>query len=291
MRSWTIAKGHGTENDFVIVLDRHGMMNPTPEDVRMLCNRRTGVGGDGVLRVVKGSQIPEWDGDPQIWFMDYRNADGSVSEMCGNGVRVFARYLLDADLAHGTEIPVGTRAGLRTVTVQRDGQFRVDMGRVRVDAVRTPITHDGVTYDAIGADVGNPHAVVAVADVAALDLNRAPEFDPERFPEGVNVEFVESIGAGHVRMRVFERGVGETRSCGTGTVAVAAAARQLAGGELWRVDVPGGILRIELTEAEDARAGAGTGGRGEESGASARAYLTGPAVVQVRGEILLPCPD
>lgn len=274
MRSWNIAKGHGTENDFVIVLDRHGMANPTAADVQALCNRRTGVGGDGLLRAVRGGDIPEWDGDPKLWFMDYRNADGSVSEMCGNGVRVFARYLVEEGLADGPEIPIGTRAGLRTVTLQRDGQIRVDMGRVLVDEERTPVALGGVRFDAVAADVGNPHAVVFVDDVGPLDLTRAPEFDPERFPEGVNVEFLQIVGPGHVRMRVFERGVGETRSCGTGTVAAAAAARLVSGGDDWRVDVPGGTLHIEL------ETDAGTGD-------ITRALMTGPAVVQLHGEVHL----
>ncbi|HHV22396.1 MAG TPA: diaminopimelate epimerase [Propionibacterium sp.] len=273
MRSWRIAKGHGTENDFVIVLDRHGMANPTPEDVRMLCDRRAGLGGDGLLRVVRGAQIPEWDGDPHVWFMDYRNADGSVSEMCGNGVRVFARYLVDEGLATGPEIPVGTRAGLKRVTMQRDGRIRVDMGRVVVDEEPTQVSLAGVPMTATKVDVGNPHAVAFVEEVAGLNLTIAPEFDATRFPEGVNVEFVEVVGPAHVRMRVFERGVGETRSCGTGTVAVAAAAQRAFGGNDWRVDVPGGTLHIELQTAAD--------------GVIGRALMTGPAVVHIRGDVQL----
>lgn len=274
MRSWNVAKGHGTENDFVIVVDRHGLLNPSAADVQLLCNRRTGVGGDGLLRVVRGSHIPEWEGDPALWFMDYRNADGSISEMCGNGVRVFARFLMEEGLVNDPEIPVGTRAGLRTVTAERSGDLRVDMGRVVVDDQRTPVSLGGQSWEALGADVGNPHAVCFVDDVDGLDLSRGPEFSAERFPAGVNVEFIELVEPGWLRMRVFERGVGETRSCGTGTVAAAAAARAVHGGERWRVDVPGGTLHIELeVDAE---------GRIE------RAYMSGPAVVQVRGVALLP---
>jgi diaminopimelate epimerase len=276
MRSWNVAKGHGTENDFVIVIDRHGLLNPSAEDVRLLCNRRTGVGGDGLLRVIRGRHIDDWSGDPDVWFMDYRNADGSVSEMCGNGVRVFARYLLEEGLVNGPTIPVATRAGLRTVTLERSGLLRVDMGRVLVDAETTLVRLGERTWDAVPADVGNPHAVCFVDSVDILDLTRAPEFSRQRFPAGVNIEFIEVVGPDHVRMRVFERGVGETRSCGTGTVAAAAVARARLGGEHWRVDVPGGTLQIDLTpEAE-------TEARIE------RAYMSGPAVVQVRGEVLLP---
>lgn len=274
MRSWNVAKGHGTENDFVIVIDRHGLLNPSAEDVRLLCNRRTGVGGDGLLRVIPGSHIKDWSGDPSVWFMDYRNADGSVSEMCGNGVRVFARYLVEEGLANGPTIPVATRAGLRTVTLERSGDFTVDMGRVLVGPDTSPVRLGERSWDALPADVGNPHAVCFVESVDDLDLTHAPEYATERFPAGVNIEFVQVLGPGHIRMRVFERGVGETRSCGTGTVAAAAAARVRVGGEQWQVDVPGGTLRIVLDP--------GAGGQID------RACMTGPAMVQVRGEVLLP---
>lgn len=274
MRSWNVAKGHGTENDFVIVLDRHGLLNPSDEDVQLLCNRRTGLGGDGLLRVIPGSHLDEWSGDPELWFMDYRNADGSLAEMCGNGVRVFARYLIEEGLVSGPTIPVGTRAGLRTVTLERSGDLTVDMGRVRVDSESSPVTLGERSWAAVPADVGNPHTVCFVDDVDELDLSRAPAYAAERFPAGVNVEFVQVLAPGHVRMRVHERGVGETRSCGTGTVAAAAAARARLGGEQWRVDVPGGTLQIELEP--------GVNGQIDQ------AYLTGPAEVQVRGEMLLP---
>ena len=274
MRSWNVAKGHGTQNDFVIIVDRHGLLNPSADDVRLLCNRRIGVGGDGLLRVIRASHITDWAGDPDLWFMDYRNADGSIAEMCGNGVRVFARYLLDEGLVNGPTIPIATRAGVRTVTAERNGDFTVDMGRVLVATETTRIDLGGRSWEAVPADVGNPHAVCFVDDVDALELTRAPDFSAERFPEGVNVEFVQVVAPGHVRMRVFERGVGETPSCGTGTVAVAAVARARLGGEQWQVDVPGGTLRIDLTPAAD--------------GQIERAHMTGPAVVQVRGEVLLP---
>lgn len=274
MRSWTMAKGHGTENDFVIVIDRHGLLNPSADDVRLLCNRRTGVGGDGLLRVIRASHIEDWSGDPNLWFMDYRNADGSVSEMCGNGVRVFARYLIEEGLASGPVIPIATRAGLRTVTLERSGDLRVAMGRVLVDTEASPVTLGDRSWDALPADVGNPHAVCFVESVAELDLGRAPVYAQERFPSGVNVEFIEIPSPGHLRMRVFERGVGETRSCGTGTVAAAAAARVRIGGDKWRVDVPGGTIHIDLVPGE--------------AGQVEQAYMTGPAVVQVHGEVLLP---
>ncbi|MDO5683261.1 MAG: diaminopimelate epimerase, partial [Propionibacteriaceae bacterium] len=213
------------------------------------------------------------------------------SEMCGNGVRVFARYLIDEGLANGPEIPVATRAGLKHVTLLHDGQVQVDMGRVIVTTAPTTVTLGGVPGPATKVDVGNPHAVTFVDDVAPLDLTSGPEFDPEVFPEGVNVEFVQVIGPGHVRMRVFERGVGETRSCGTGTVAVAAAARRALGGDDWRVDVPGGTVFISLEPEQDGGPGVlGSGGAAAQDEVIPRALMTGPAVVQLRGDVQVPAP-
>ncbi|WP_460744570.1 diaminopimelate epimerase [Mariniluteicoccus endophyticus] len=276
MRSWTVAKGHGTENDFVVINDRHGMLDPSPADVRYLCDRRAGIGGDGLLRAIKAEHMPEWDGDPGLWFMDYRNADGSISEMCGNGVRVFARYLADEGLVETSTIPIATRAGLREAVLGADGQIRVDMGEVTLGVAETTVTVDGRDLAAWPADVGNPHAVAFVDDVADFDLHHAPRFDPAVFPHGVNIEIVQPVGPGHVRMRVHERGVGETRSCGTGTVAVAAAsAKHLGGSDHWRVDVPGGTLRIDLGEGDGARTAA----------------MTGPAVIVMTGQVHLPDPS
>ena len=98
MRRWSFTKGHGTENDFVLILDREAMLDIGPAEVRFLCDRRAGIGGDGLLRAVLAKHIDGWQGDGSLWFMDYRNADGSVAEMCGNGARVFARFLADQGL-------------------------------------------------------------------------------------------------------------------------------------------------------------------------------------------------
>ena len=272
MRRWRFSKGHGTQNDFVVLLDRENVLAPSDDDVRWLCDRRAGIGGDGLLRVVMGRHVPEWDGDPGLWFMDYRNADGSVAQMCGNGVRVFVRYLLDEGLATGPDVDVATRDGVKPTSVLVDGRVRVGMGRVSVgsDPVRVT-TVDGSAYDAMPVDVGNPHAVSLGSGIERLDLSRAPRWDPAgAFPEGVNLEFVEPLGPRHVAMRVFERGVGETRSCGTGTVAAAAAANAREGGGdgTWTVDVPGGRVEVELV--------------GDQ------AHLTGPAVLVAHGEVALP---
>ena len=272
MRRWRFSKGHGTQNDFVVLLDRENVLDPSDDDVRWLCDRRAGIGADGLLRVVLARHVPDWDGDPGLWFMDYRNADGSLAQMCGNGARVFVRYLLDEGLASGPDVDIATRAGLKRASVLVDGRVRVAMGRVSVQPGTVRVsTADGSAFDATPVDVGNPHAVSFGTRPGVLDLSRAPVWEPSTaFPEGVNLEFVEPVGERHVAMRVFERGVGETRSCGTGTVAAAAAARarEGSGDGTWTVDVPGGRVEVELT--------------GDE------AFLTGPAVLVAHGEVSLP---
>ncbi|GLW91516.1 diaminopimelate epimerase [Actinokineospora globicatena] len=245
-------KGHGTENDFVVLPDPDGDLELTEGRVRALCDRQRGLGADGVLRVVRAKALADApagiDGD--AWFMDYRNADGSVAEMCGNGVRVFARYLRDAGLVDGPEVQVWSRAGVRPATVHTNGTVTVDMGQARVLGQSTTTVNE-VTHTGLGVDVGNPHLVSVVDSVAALDLSTQPGFDRDFFPRGVNLEFIEVLGPTEIRMRVHERGVGETRSCGTGTVAAAVAAlavRYLTTGAV-TVHIPGGT--VEITVAED----------------------------------------
>jgi diaminopimelate epimerase len=275
MRRWSFTKGHGTENDFVIILDRESMLEIAPADVRFICDRRAGIGADGLLRAVLAKHVDGWDGDGALWFMDYRNADGSIAEMCGNGIRVFARFLLDQDLVSGPVVEIGTRSGLKVATALPDGRIRVSMGPVVVGSRSVVVTTaDGADFKALTADVGNPHAVSFADDLDLLPLYAPPRCDPaEEFPDGVNLEFVRKLGRQHLAMRVYERGVGETHSCGTGTVAAAAAAR-VRDQDLtplpvtYRVDVPGGTVEVELTEHE--------------------AYLTGPAVLVAYGELVLP---
>jgi diaminopimelate epimerase len=275
MRRWSFTKGHSTENDFVIILDRESMLEIAPADVRFICNRRAGVGADGLLRAVLAKHVDGWDGDSAVWFMDYRNADGSVAEMCGNGIRVFARFLLDQDLVSGPVVKIATRSGLKVATALPDGRIRVTMGPVVLGNRSVVVTTaDGVDFTALTAHVGNPHAVSFAENLELLPLYAPPRWEPaEEFPEGVNLEFVRELGPRHIAMRVYERGVGETHSCGTGTVAAAAAARMrdqdLAPLPVtYRVDVPGGAVEVELTEHE--------------------AYLTGPAVLVAHGELALP---
>ena len=282
-------KGHGTGNDFVIIEDVDGELDLTPLQVQALCDRNFGVGADGVLRVVRSRAIAEGvaalaEEPAAECFMDYRNSDGSVSEMCGNGVRVFAHYLLRSGLASfapGSTLPIGTRAGVRDVMRSETG-YQVDMGRWRL-AGGEPLARAAglsVARPGLGIDVGNPHVVVALAsdeELDGLDLNPTPILDPAP-AAGANVEFVvpgEPLirdGVGHVRMRVHERGSGETLSCGTGAVASALAVRHWAGERAphqWRVEVPGGTLGVRMFPAED----------GEH------VALSGPAQLVYRGEI------
>lgn len=268
MRRFTFLRGHATLNDFVIIDDQHGMQDLSPEFVRQVCDRRGGIGADGVLRVVRAQHVREWDGDPDLWFMDYRNADGSVAEMCGNGLRLFARHLMNEQLVPLGRFQVATRAGLREVRLARGGMISADIGPARIGAEGVQVTHGGQSWPAVPVDVGNPHAVVFVEsdELAALDLSTAPQWEPsEVFPRGVNIEFVHGTERGRIDMRVHERGSGETLSCGTGVVASAAAYRARVGDvDEVVVTVPGGELGVVFD--------------------GDRSWLTGPAVIQVRGE-------
>lgn len=276
-------KGHGTQNDFVILPDPQGRLRLPADAVAAVCDRRAGVGGDGVLRVVRAAADPAaaaMAGQAE-WFMDYRNSDGSIAEMCGNGIRVFAWYLVAAQLAPAGELPVATRAGVRRVQVAggANGEITVDMGRAVLPPGGAEVAVGEHRWPARNVNMGNPHAVVFVDDLdRAGDLRTAPRISPAgAYPDGVNVEFVADRGPGHVAMRVYERGSGETRSCGTGACAamVAAARRDGRGPAVtgaavtYTVDVPGG--RLVVTERVD-----GT------------VELTGPAVLVAQGEISAP---
>ena len=160
MRRWSFTKGHGTENDFVVLLDRESMLEVGPAEVRFICDCGAGIGADGLLRAVLAKHVDHWDGDGDLWFMDYRNADGSIAEMCGNGIRVLVRFLLEADLVSGPIVEIATRRGLRTASVLPDGRIRVSLGPVAVGNHWVVVTTtDGAEFKALPADVGNPHAV------------------------------------------------------------------------------------------------------------------------------------
>ncbi|MET9445257.1 diaminopimelate epimerase [Streptomyces sp. NPDC006610] len=277
-------KGHGTENDFVIVPDPENAVDLPPAAVAALCDRRAGIGGDGLLHVVRSAAHPEARemAAEAEWFMDYRNADGSIAEMCGNGVRVFARYLQRAGHTTGGDLAVATRAGVKTVHIAKDGagaadgDITVGMGRALFPEGDVTVAVGERSWPARNVNMGNPHAVAFVEDLAeAGDLLSPPPFSPAAaYPDGVNVEFVVDRGPGHVAMRVHERGSGETRSCGTGACAVAVAAARRDGADpavtgvpaTYTVDLPGG--RLVITERPD----------GEVE-------MTGPAVIVAEGEI------
>lgn len=256
-------KGHGTENDFVLLPDGDGVLQITDSQVRALCDRRSGLGADGVI-VVKPSADPA-----ARFFMDYRNADGSFAEMCGNGARLFARYLVALGWEQPGTFPFLTRGGVRTATLGPDGDVTIGMGPATLGG-GAHCELVGVGFAGTAVDVGNPHLVTMLdpdVDLDRLDLTVAPDYDHAVFPAGVNVEFVVPLASDHIRLRVFERGVGETRSCGTGTVAAAAAFRAINGnadGSV-RVDVPGGTLLVTFADGLTS--------------------LTGPAVLVAQGTI------
>jgi diaminopimelate epimerase len=272
-------KGHGTGNDFVVIPDADGDLDLSPAAVRAICDRRRGIGADGILRVVLVAALdpavraglpglpglPGLAGSPDLsdlsataagageprWFMDYRNADGSFAEMCGNGARVFGRYLVDAGYAGAGRIAIATRAGVRIVDVPPAGDVTVGMGPPALGATGVPVEVGGLTLRAHAVSMGNPHAVCFVdsldADgLAALELGAPPTVPAAAFPDGVNVEVVVP-GPDGLTTRVHERGVGETASCGTGACAVAVAWAARAGlgpPTSAAVDLPGGRLRV-----------------------------------------------
>ena len=263
-------KGHGTENDFLLLPDAPAL---PAELVRALCDRHAGLGADGVLRVVPAADEPEAAAmaEDARWFMDYRNADGSPVEMCGNGLRVFARFVVDAGLAEPGEVRVATRSGVRTAWLDRSGDVTVDMGAPEPIPGRPVVGETRAT----AVSMGNPHVVVPLPDgergaaaLTALDLGHPPVVAPP-LPHGQNVEFVVRRGPRELALRVHERGVGETRSCGTG-VCAAVVATVLASGEgrdePWTVEVPGGRLTVVWTFAGPV-------------------LLTGPAVLVADGEL------
>jgi diaminopimelate epimerase len=291
------AKGHGTGNDFVILPDPDGYLDLTPELVARLCDRHFGIGADGVLRVVRTAALPgPAPATDAEWFMDYWNADGSVAEMCGNGVRVFANYLIDEGLATGPELAIATRAGIRAVCAEADGQFTVDMGAAVVIGDGAAQAGDQ-RLTGLAISVGNPHLACMVnRPVGTVDLSDPVVLGPAELAGGANVEVIRPLGDREIEMRVHERGSGLTLSCGTGAVAAAVAAAAAAGewpvgpGLPWTVHVPGGRLAVtpsataslltgpaaivaagELSASWLADSGAATGGGGPAGGSGAGA--------------------
>jgi len=269
MTTLHFTKGHGTGNDFVLFADPDGAVELSESQVAAICDRHFGVGADGLLRAVRSVNLSDGAAAAAAgaeWFMDYRNADGSIAEMCGNGIRVFTRYLLDnglAELGPDGSLPIGTRSGVHEVRAAADG-FEADLGTWRLDggeplvrAKELPVARPG-----LGINVGNPHVVVALAtedELDAADLSYIPVLEPTP-PDGANVEFVVAgeplvqQGVGRIRMRVHERGSGETLSCGTGAVAAALATRYWAGPgapDRWAVQVAGGTVGVRMIQHDD----------------------------------------
>ncbi len=277
------AKGHGTQNDFVLLPDLDARLTLAPAAVAALCDRRRGLGADGVLRVTTAGaalatgvfeHLPEGVAAAD-WYMDYRNADGSIAQMCGNGVRVFAHYLRASGLEGRDEFVVGSLAGPRPVTLHHvdDGvaEVTVDMGKAN-QLGQGQATVGGRIFTGLGIDVGNPHlacvdSTLTLEELAALDVAAPVGFDAAQFPHGVNIEVLTAPADGAVTMRVHERGVGETRSCGTGTVAAAVAALAHLGTDTGAlaVRIPGGQVTVTVTEATS--------------------YLRGPSELVATGEL------
>ena len=275
------AKGHGTQNDFVLLPDVEARLTLTAARVAAVCDRRSGLGADGILRVPTAAaavaagvldRLP--DGvSAEDWYMDYRNADGSTAQMCGNGVRVFAHYLRASGLEDRDEFVVGSLAGPRLVTLHHsdvvNADITVDMGKAnRLGTGEATV--GGRRFAGVAIDVGNPHLAcvdpsLTGDELAALDVAAPVSFDHTQFPDGVNIEVLTAPIDGAVRMRVHERGVGETRSCGTGTVAAAVAALGGADTGTLTVRVPGGDVVVTVTDASS--------------------YLRGPSVLMARGEL------
>ncbi|WP_412458584.1 diaminopimelate epimerase [Mycolicibacterium fortuitum] len=275
------AKGHGTQNDFVVLPDLDAALSLTPAAVAALCDRRRGLGADGVLRVTTAGaaqaagvfeRLPDGVAASD-WYMDYRNADGSIAQMCGNGVRVFAHYLRASGLESADEFVVGSLAGPRPVVLHSadatSADVTVEMGKANRFGTGTAKV-GGRSLSGVAVDVGNPHLAcvgLTAGELAALDVGAPVSFDEQLFPDGVNVEVLTVPADGAVSMRVHERGVGETRSCGTGTVAatLAALAHQGTDTGTLRVRIPGGEVTVTITESTS--------------------YLRGPSVLVARGEL------
>jgi diaminopimelate epimerase len=237
-----LTKHHGAGNDFLVLVDLDGDRGPTAEVVRALCDRRFGVGADGVIRIRPGT-------DGADLTMELTNADGSTAEMSGNGMRCLAQAAVAAALVRPPTFTVATPGGVRTVefAAGTDGveHASVDMGPARLGPERPPAFTE---LRARLVDVGNPHLVLLVDDPAGVDVTEWGTKLQAEFPDGVNVECIApGPGPGALTLRVWERGAGETRACGTGSVASAAAAREwgLVGGEVV-VHNPGGTLGVHL---------------------------------------------
>ncbi|MHB1135191.1 MAG: diaminopimelate epimerase [Coriobacteriia bacterium] len=284
----TFSKMNGLGNDFVMIDDRDETIDMTPEAVAWFCDRHFGIGGDGLI-LVRPATTPDAD-----FYMHYFNADGSLAEMCGNGARCFAKYVVDhrfiADDA--TSLVIETLGGLKPVTFTRDENgllllATVDMGVPAFAPEEIPATFDGTqvydcpletpfgTFNLTAVSMGNPHAIIWVDDVDDAPVHTVGPFiaTSDRFPQGTNVEFAQLVNGTTIRMRVWERGVGETLACGTGACAVLVAGTlSCRVGRHATIELPGGDLEIRWHEDD-------------------HVYMTGSAAVSFVGSVELPEED
>ena len=271
------SKMHGLGNDFVVIDAIRQQVDLTPARVRFLADRHFGVGCDQLLLVERAQQAG----------VDFRyrifNADGGEVEQCGNGARCFVRFVLDQGLTDRRQIRVETMSGVITLTAEDDGEITVNMGVPVFDPARIPFDSAsdafvqpldvaGTAVPITAVSMGNPHAVQVVADVDAAPVGQqGPLIESHtRFPARVNAGFVQVVDAHHIRLRVYERGAGETLACGTGACAavVAGVVRTLLDSPV-RVTTRGGELNIRWA------------GEGEP------VYMTGPAVTVFEADIHL----
>lgn len=268
MRRLTFLKGQATLSDFVIIEDHHGMQELSAQFVRQLCDRRGGIGADGVLRVVRAGQVKGWTGDPGLWYMDARRSNGDVADDCGNGLRLFARYLMNEQLVSGGRFAVATGTGTHEIRVARGGMVSVNLGTASVLKQTAEVGVGSKVLPATVIDVGGTQLVCFVEPGAleALDVNHAPLVLPvENTPDWEAASFLHVEAPDRLRARVHKRHVGEVVSCGVAAVAAVAAHRQAhAGPTSVSVDMPGGTLQVDC----------------RRSGV----WLTGPAVINMRGE-------
>lgn len=277
MRSWSFAKGQATLNDFIVVNDRHGLLSPSREDVQFLCNRRAGIGADGLLRAIKASHVPGWSGPGDVWYMDARSNDGEPADFGGNGLRVFVRYLRDAGLVSSDVIRVGTRSGLREAELLPDGRIRTVMGSTRTAGMVDVACDDELIQGTVVFIEDRMHVVCTTDHLTEIepDETRGLVAAAKCSHELRNVEYMQPLGADKIKIKAWEAGIGETVSIGSGAVAAAAVRRAQLEEERpdfrCKVEVPGG--RLEVVFDGDAAA------------------LIGPAELTARGDVLLPDPE
>ncbi len=279
------AKMHGLGNDFVVIDDPAEQLDLTEDAVRWICDRRFGIGGDGLILVRPATT------DAADYYMLFFNADGSKAEMCGNGIRCMTKYLVDARILSedADSVRIQTLGGIKPITFTRDDQAlmhmaTVDMGEPILDPPAIPTTFPGSqvfecpletplgTYHVTALSMGNPHAVIFVENVGEAPVDTVgPAIEThEAFPNKTNVEFAEYVGDELIRLRVWERGVGETLACGTGACAtLVAASLACLVGRTATLELPGGELHV----------------RWDEDG---HVYMTGPATTVFQGTLVIP---